>query len=52
MGDGLNKPVFFFFPKDVYRRSLFFFLALGARPRSRSLRSRAPRCFRKERKEK
>ena len=26
MGEGLNKP--FFLPKDVYRRSLFLFLAL------------------------
>ena len=34
-----------FSPKDVYSRALFFFLA-------RSLRSRAHRCFRKERKEK
>ena len=46
MGEELNKP--FFFPKDVYRRSLFFSLALRARSRvSRSL-LHALRCFRKK----
>ena len=40
------------FPKDVYRHSLFFFLALRARSRVLASFASSPMVLRKERKEK